>query len=52
MKTLLAGSSGKDRAWALHALFNEAADCVAMHGGCRKLVGVQALDHSAALALH
>ena len=54
MKTLLAWSSGKDSAWALHVLrrknveveallttINEAADRVAMHGVRRTLVEAQ-----------
>ena len=55
MKTLLAWSSGKDSAWALHLLrgrgieivallttINEAADRVAMHGVRRSLLEAQA----------
>ena len=55
MKTLLAWSSGKDSAWALHVLrrqnvhvaallttLNEAADRVAMHGVRRALLEAQA----------
>ena len=55
MKTLLAWSSGKDSAWALHSLrcqgieisallttINEAADRVAMHGVRRSLLEAQA----------
>ena len=55
MKTLLAWSSGKDSAWALHVLrqqgvlvyallttINEAADRVAMHGVRRELAEAQA----------
>lgn len=55
MKTLLAWSSGKDSAWALHVMrqqgrpihallttLNEAVDRVAMHGVRRKLLEAQA----------
>ena len=55
MKTLLAWSSGKDSAWALHVLrvqgvsvsallttINESADRVAMHGVRRELLELQA----------